>query len=103
MVYRVLVTEHADELLDQHMYYLLYKLKNEQAARHLLKEIENVYGRLEENPLQFPLSRDTFLANKGYHEAMVPQMEYLVVFNIKADNVYVVGIFHQSENYRRKL
>ncbi len=69
MAYKLIVTEHADELLDNLVRHLLERLKNEQAARHLLDGIENVYERLEENPLQFPLSRDTYLAGKGYHEA----------------------------------
>lgn len=56
-----------------------------------------------ENPQQFPLSRDTYLAGKGYHEAIVPQMDYIVVFSVKADIVNVVGIFHQLENYQRKM
>lgn len=103
MAYKLIITEYADELLDHIMYYLLYQLKNEQAARHLLDGIENVYGRLEQNPLQFPFSRDAYLAAKGYHEAIVPQMDYIVVFGLKADIVNVVGIFHQLENYRSKL
>lgn len=71
MAYKLTVTEHADELLDNLVYHLLYRLKSEQAARHLLDGIENVYERLEENPLQFSLSRDTYLASKGYHEGAV--------------------------------
>ena len=103
MAYKLIVTEHADELLDNLVHHLLERLKNEQAARHLLNGIENVYERLEENPLQFPLSRDAYLASKGYHEAIVPQMEYIVVFSMKKDIVNVVGIFHQLENYQRKV
>ena len=103
MAYKLAITEHADQLLDNLMHHLLYRLKNEQAARHLLDGIENVYERLEENPLQFPLCRDAYLASKGYREAIVPQMEYIAVFSIKADIVNVVGIFHQLENYQRKM
>lgn len=62
-----------------------------------------VYERLEKNPLQFPLSKNTYLASKGYHEAIVPQMDYIVIFNIKADAVNVVGVFHQLEHYQRKI
>lgn len=103
MAYKLIVTEHADELLDNLVCHLLDRLKNEQAARHLLDGIENVYERLEENPLQFPLSRDIHIAGKGYHEALVPQMDYLIVFRTDADIVNVIGIFHQSENYQRKM
>ncbi len=103
MAYKLIVTEHADELLDNILHYLLYRLKNEQVAKHLLDGIGNVYDRLEENPLQFPLSRDTYLAHKGYREAVIGQMNYTVVFSIKTDIVNIVGIFHQLENYQKKL
>lgn len=103
MAYKLVVSKHADELLDNLVYHLIYKLKSEQAARHLLNGIENIYERLEENPLQFPFSRDTFLAGKGYHEAIVPGMDYIVVFNVKANTINVVGVFHQLENYQRKV
>ncbi len=103
MAYKLVVTEHADELLDNILHYLLYQLKNEQAAKHLLDEIDNIYNRLEENPLQFPISRDTYLTNKGYREAVIGQMNYTIVFSIKTDIVYIVGIFHQLENYQKKL
>ncbi len=74
MAYKLIITEYADKLLDQLIYHLLFRLKNELAAQHLLSGIENVYGRLEENPLQFPLSSNTYLASKDCHEAIVPQM-----------------------------
>lgn len=103
MAYKLVITEQADELLDQLIYHLLYQFKNKQAAQHLLDGIENIYGRLEENPRQFPFSRDTYLAGRGYHEAIVPQMDYIVVFDIKEDIVNVVGVFHQLESYRGKV
>ena len=40
MDYKLVISEHADELLDNLVYYLLYRLKNEQAARHLLDGID---------------------------------------------------------------
>ena len=103
MDYKLVISEHADELLDNLVYYLLYRLKNEQAARHLLDGMNGVYDRLETNPFQFPLSRDVYLANKGYHEAVVPQMDYIVIFDVREDTVNVVGVFHQLENYQSKL
>ena len=103
MAYSLIVTEHADEPLDNILHYLIYQLKSEQAAAHLLDEINNIYDRLEENPLQFPLSRDTYLANKGYREAVIRQMNYSIVFSGRPNVVNIVGIFHQLENYQKKL
>ena len=103
MAYRLVVTEHADELFDSILHYLVDQLKNGQAAVHLLDEMNDIYDRLEENPLQFPVSRDTYLANKGYHEAVIGQMNYIIVFSIESETVNIVGIFHQLENYWKKL
>lgn len=103
MAYNLIVTEHADELLDNILYYLIYQLKNEQAAKHLLDEIDRIYDRMEKNPLQFPLSRDSYLAKRGYHEVVTEQMNYIIVFRVELKVVNIVGIFHQLENYRMKL
>lgn len=62
MAYKLVISEYADELLGNLVYYLLYRLKNEQAARHSLDGIDGIYDRLETNPFQFPLSRDGYLA-----------------------------------------
>ena len=35
MVYKLNVTEHADELLDKLVYHLIYRLKNDQAEKHI--------------------------------------------------------------------
>lgn len=40
MDYRLIITERAEELLDALVYYLIYRLKNEQAALHLLNAVD---------------------------------------------------------------
>ena len=103
MVYKLNVTDHADELLDNLVYHLIYRLKNKEAAKHLLDSVESIYDRLVENPYQFPKSRDMYLAKKGYYEAVIPQMNYIVIFDVRKDIVNIVGIFHQLKNYLSKL
>ena len=103
MDYKLVISEHADELLDNLVYYLLYRLKSEQAARHLLDGIDMIYDNLIENPYQYPLCIDQYLAKKYYRNAIVSQMNYSVVYDIKDNEVNVLGIFHQLENIRDKL
>ena len=74
-----------------------------QAAKHLLDSIDTIYDRLELNPFQFPECRDAYLTKKGYHEAIVPDMNYIIIFNVRNDIVDIIGIFHQLENYQSKL
>ena len=103
MNYKLIITERTEELLDELVQYLFYRLKNGQAASHLFDSIEKIYKRLEENPWQFPESRDINLCRMGYREAVLTDMNYVIVFRIDGLFVYVVGIFHQLENYRRKI
>ncbi len=68
-----------------------------------MDSIDTICDRLEVNPFQFAECRDAYLAKRGYREAVVSQMNYIIVFDVRADVVNVVGIFHQLENYQSKL
>ena len=103
MAYSLNITEHANELLDNLAYHLIYRLKNKQAAGHLLNGIDDIYDRLEDNHFQFPKCRDAHLAKKNYREAIVSGMSHIVVFNVNGNVVNVLGIFHQLENYQSKM
>lgn len=103
MGYRLNITDRAEELLDQLVNYILFKFKNEPAAIQLLDGMEQLYDRLEDNPYQFADCRDSFLKSKGYKEAVVKNMDYILIFRIDGDVVYVLGVFHQLENYKDKL
>lgn len=103
MSYKLNITENADELLDHLVYYLIYRLNNKQAAKHLLDGIDMIYDNLIENPYQYQLCNDQYLAKKHYRNAIVPKMNYSVVYEIKNDEVNVLGIFHQLENIKEKL
>ena len=103
MGYNLIVSEKADEHIDNLVGYLIIKLKNKQAVSNFLDEIEEVYERLEENPYQFPISRDKYLSFQGYHEAHFGKMSYHVVFRVADETVFIVGVFHNLEDYAKKV
>lgn len=53
--------------------------------------------------ISYYLCIDQYLAKKYYRNAIVSQMNYSVVYDIKDNEVNVLGIFHQLENIRDKL
>ena len=77
--------------------------QNKQDARHVLDGIDMIYDNLIENQYQYPLCIDQYLAKQYYRNAIVPQMNYSVVYDIKDNEVNVLGIFHQLENIKDKL
>ena len=44
-----------------------------------------------------------YLSMKGYRIAIIPKTKYILVFDIREDTVFVLGIFHQLENYWIKV
>ncbi len=40
---------------------------------------------------------------KGYRIAIIPKTKYILVFDIREDTVFVLGIFHQLENCWMKV
>ena len=103
MAYNLIITERTDELIDSSIYYIINKLNNPQAAKHLLDGISKLYDRLEDNPYQFPDSMDEFLKRRGYKEALVSDMQYKLIFRIEDNAVYIVGLFHDLEDYVSKV
>lgn len=103
MAYKLINTERAEEQLDDLVFHLLYHLKSKQAVSHLLNEISKIYDRIQDNPYQFPICRDDYLKSKEYHEAIVADMNYIVVYKIEGKIVYIMGIFHQLEDYGSKI
>lgn len=103
MAYNLIITPHADELLDRLVSFLLIQKQNPQAASHLLDAVSDVYDRLESNPFQFPVSRDPFLAAKNYRIAVTMGMNYVIAFKVEQSSAVVYGVFHGLENYPNKL
>ena len=105
MGYKLEITQKASEHLDQLLAQLLNPLKSDQAAKHLLSGIEEIYDRLEEDPWKFPACIDYLLRRKEYWKAKIPGMAYLMIYRVNEDirTVYVMGIFHELENYGSKL
>ncbi len=92
-----------ERLLDKNLKYLINKLKSKQAAKHLLDNIKDIYSRLEKNPMIFRECHDKNLAEIGYREAIVPEMNYIIIYRILNSTVFVLGIFHCLEDYNNKL
>jgi plasmid stabilization system protein ParE len=103
MVYKLITTDKMEELLDEKIYYLLNVFKSEQAAKHLLNSIDEIYNNLEINPYIYRESQDFYLRSLHYHEAILSNMEYILIYRIEGKTVYILGIFNSRENYPEKM
>ena len=103
MSYSIHITPRAEYQLENLVSYLLVQFQSKQGASHLLDSIDHIYARMEENPFQFPESDDEYLKSKRYREAKLTGMKYKIIFKVEDQDVYILGIFHDGENYLTKM
>ena len=103
MAYSLIISEQADGQIDSIIKYLTHKLVNPGAALHFMDSLDSLYDRLEGDPYVFKESDDPVLRRRGYREAHFADMNYKVVFRIDSQEVYIVGVFHDLEDYGRKV
>lgn len=103
MRYKLNITLHADELLENIIEYVAVQLSNKSVAISILEDVEKVYNVLEERAEAFPYCEDPFLAVKGIRKALLARHDYVILYRIDEDTVTVEGIFHELENYSSKL
>ena len=79
--------------------YLEGALGSSQAAQNFKQEFRVQMIQLRDMPELFSVSAMSELAAKGYR--IVHINNYLAVYKLKGDTVYVAHVFHQSQNYAR--
>ena len=103
MAYKVIVTENAAQQVENILEYIIYRLHNEEAAIEILNEIEETYNSLEYLADSMAFCYDRYLKAKGYRKISLRKHDYVILYQIVDDKVYVNGVFHMLENYRDKL
>ena len=103
MGYELRIAPSAERDLDEILTYILLELGNLEAASKLVDEIDERYGKLEENPYLFEECRDSRLKLLGYRRIVVGG--YLLIYRIDQASgiVYVERVFSHLQDYTEKL
>ena len=99
MAYDVLLTASAETDLDSIGEYLAVTLANPPAATKFFSSADSVISILSDNPFLFPICSDAYLRVRSYRSVGIEN--YLAIYKVdrRANKVYVLRIFHQSQNY----
>ena len=103
MAYQIIATKESERLIEGCIDYILNTLIEPAAASHFVDELDKLYSRLEDNPFQFRCCSDESLANLGYRECQFSSMNYRLIFRIENELVYIVAVYHYSEDFISKL
>lgn len=103
MAYKLLMTEEYEKHYHAALNYIVYRLHNADAARHLMDEVDKVYALLADTPHMYSISNDHFLRDRGYRQA--PIKGYNLTYTIEEENaaVYLIGFSHQRQDQANAL
>ena len=87
-MYRVVITEYAEQDMLRAAEYIAEDLHNRQAADQLLNDAEKTIYPLEEMPFRYPLVTDNALAGEGFR--FFPVHNYLVFYVVREERKFVV-------------
>ena len=99
MAYSVRATKTFEDEYDAVLGYVVEKLKAPQAARTLNEALKDARRALAENPLLHAVSRKPLLEHLELRERLV--RNYVVVYRVEEQMVYLEHIFHQTQDYER--
>ena len=94
MIYKVVLTSEAEDEISLIYEYLLYSLKNSQAANEFQTTVFKKIRNLESMPKMYPVIKDS-----NYSIRKMTCLNYIILFRITESNVIVLRVFHSSKNY----
>ena len=103
MDYKVIFTENAMEDMDSIVEYLIFHLRNKQAACHFIDSIENGKFVLSNSAESFQLCLIPRLQSKGYRRLNLDKTQYFLLYRTENSIVFVDGIYHQFQDYENKI
>lgn len=96
MVYKVIVSERARQMLGTHIRFLAQV--NKAAARNLKERLLESVRSLGKMPQRYPFFNEAYIPANKYHKLYVENW-YLVLYQIRDDTVYVDWIVDCRQDY----
>lgn len=103
MDYKVIITDDAFEDLDNILYYLLFVLKNEQAAQNVLSDFELTKEHISHVAGSLKLCENSKLREKGYRRLEFQKHSYFLLYRIEGSLVIVDAVFHDLQDFEKRM
>lgn len=102
-MYKLIITELAQNDLDGIVNYIARQLDNPIAAGDFLDEVDKCYSFLRENPFIYAASSDAQLEKEGYRKALIKN--YLLMFKVNEPEnaVIIYRFFYGAQDYLKLL
>ena len=97
-MYRVEVSDKANNDLNKILFYIARELVAPQAATAFVEAVYACYDRLEDNPFTYEVCRDPKLQSKGYRRVVIKN--YIMLYKIYDQELVIVHrFFYGRQDY----
>lgn len=103
MDYKVLATKDAEEDLDRFIRYLITEKGSLQAAENVLNDYDATIESLKHVAGSLKICDNPRLASLGYRRINFLSHRYFMLYRIEGDVVFVDNIFHELQDYERRM
>lgn len=103
MDYRVIVSNTAQNAVDQFIAYLLLEKESLQAAQSVADDYEETLRRLSVIAGSLKLCDDPELASHGYKRINFKRHDYFLIYHIENDIAYVDRAFHFDQDFENAM
>lgn len=97
--FRIILTNKAELQAQKILDYIFYELKNVQAAFSVEQDMKETIARLSHTARSLKLCDDPTLSALGYRTIHLKRHRYFMLYKIVDDCVYVIGIYHDLQDY----
>lgn len=97
--YKVIITDRAQEQLEEYIDYIQLTLLNHQAAMSVWQDAVNTGQQLSMMAGSLPLCRHPALRERGYRRIHVCNHRYTMIYRVEGSVAYVEAIYHQLQDY----
>ena len=99
-IFEIKITDEARHDLEKIYDYISLELKNDIAAKKLIRKIRDSIIRLREFPYMSELLKDEILRKKGYRKIVIDN--YIVIYKVNKDErlVIIVRIIYNRRQYQ---
>ena len=103
MAYNIILTDAAEQDIDEIFSYMAGKLQNLSAAISFADEIEDKYDKLADNPRMYEESRDSRLKERGYRRIPIGNYVLLYLVEDSSQKVIIARIFYGKQEYTKLI
>lgn len=98
-LYEVRHTEIANKLMDDCIFYIAFQFGNSDAVTSLYHDIIETEERLKYSADSIKLCDDAYLAQKGYRKIKLKKHNYILIYQIIENMVFIEAMFHSLQDY----